>query len=253
MRYNPFKRPSDSGPAPSVIDQPKPTAKRRGRSLKPKRTKRQPIDAAEALQRATVNTSMANYPAIFEGFTAKGIPESEILPRENVFTFDAWRAKGRTVRRGEHGVKVATVIVVSKKLDQDAQPEAAAEGADGTTAPARTSRRGRATVFHISQTDPLGTRSAAPDAAPTPASEPKPSTAEPAHAPAAPAPKAAIEVQAAVIPVSFRKAEPTAPIALKAPAPPAPAPKPVPAPAPAPAAAVAPWRAAWLAKRKAGA
>jgi len=29
-----------------------------------------------------------------QGFAAKGIPESEIKPRENVFTFNAWKALG---------------------------------------------------------------------------------------------------------------------------------------------------------------
>src|SRR5712692_5764868 len=64
----------------------------------------------EALTRAVSGQTMSNYPAIFHGFIAKGIPESEIRPRENVFTFNAWRALGRTVRRGEHGVKVLTFI-----------------------------------------------------------------------------------------------------------------------------------------------
>ena len=41
---------------------------------------------------------------------AKGIPEADIKPRENVFTFDAWRALGRSVKRGEHGVRVVTFI-----------------------------------------------------------------------------------------------------------------------------------------------
>jgi antirestriction protein ArdC len=41
---------------------------------------------------------------------AKGIPEADIKPRENVFTFNAWKALGRSVKRGEHGVKVVTFI-----------------------------------------------------------------------------------------------------------------------------------------------
>jgi antirestriction protein ArdC len=59
-------------------------------------------------------------PAIFQGFAAKGIPEAEIKPRENVFTYQAWRALGRQVRRGEHSVKVVTFIdSKSKEIDQD--------------------------------------------------------------------------------------------------------------------------------------
>jgi hypothetical protein len=43
----------------------------------------------EALARAAQGQSLTNWPAIFAGFMAKGIPESEIRPRENVFTFHA--------------------------------------------------------------------------------------------------------------------------------------------------------------------
>src|SRR5271169_7056230 len=74
----------------------------------------------EALTRAVSGQSLTNFPAIFQGFAAKGIPESEIKPRENVFTFDAWKALGRVVRRGEHGVKVVTFIEsASKEVDQN--------------------------------------------------------------------------------------------------------------------------------------
>ena len=72
-----------------------------------------------------------------------GIPESEIKPRENVFTFDAWKALGRVVRRGEHGVKVVTFIECRK------------EGKD-TGAKESFRRPWRTTVFHVSQAEPLG-------------------------------------------------------------------------------------------------
>ena len=39
-------------------------------------------------------------------FAAKGIPPESILPRVNVLTFWAWKALGRSVRNGEHGVRV---------------------------------------------------------------------------------------------------------------------------------------------------
>src|ERR1700733_1427161 len=98
----------------------------------------------EALTRAVSGQSLTNFPAIFQGFAAKGIPESEIKPRENVFTFDAWKALGRVVRRGEHGVKVVTFIdCQSKETDTD-------------TGERKVSRRPwTTTVFHISQTEPL--------------------------------------------------------------------------------------------------
>src|SRR5262250_588712 len=97
----------------------------------------------ESLKRAVHGQSLTNFPAIFQGFAAKGIPESEIKPRENVFTFDAWKALGRYVRKGEHGVKVVTFIeTLSKEVDTD-------------TGERKLIRRpSTTTVFHISQTEP---------------------------------------------------------------------------------------------------
>ena len=96
----------------------------------------------EALARARGNESASNYPTIFQGFAEKGIPEDEIHPRENVFTFHAWRALGRTVKRGEHGVNILTWIACDKKDDAGEVIE--------------TFRRPKsATVFHVSQTQEL--------------------------------------------------------------------------------------------------
>ena len=98
----------------------------------------------DSLKRAVYGQSFTNFPAIFQGFVAKGIPESEIKPRENVFTFEAWKALGRVVRRGEHGVKVVTMIETkSKEINQD------------TGEPKLIRRPWTTTVFHISQTEPL--------------------------------------------------------------------------------------------------
>src|SRR5438093_12109993 len=107
----------------------------------------------EALSRAASGQSLSNWPAIIHGFAAKGIPESDIRPRENVFTYHAWRALGRQVRRGEHGVKVVTFVTTEHGA------AAPADDAGGDTAtPERRAARGRrpwtATVFHVSQTDP---------------------------------------------------------------------------------------------------
>src|SRR5271155_4696302 len=103
-----------------------------------------PQSRLESLKRAVSGQSFSNFPAIFQGFVAKGIPESEINPRENVFTFDAWKALGRVVRRGEHGVKVVTFIdCQSKELDPD-------------TGERKVIRRPwTTTVFHVSQTEAL--------------------------------------------------------------------------------------------------
>ena len=97
----------------------------------------------EALARARGNESASNFPAIFQGFAEKGIPEDEIHPRENVFTFNAWRALGRTVKKGEHGVRVVTWIVCEKK-------NVAGEVIDTFKRPKS------AVVFHVSQTGELG-------------------------------------------------------------------------------------------------
>jgi hypothetical protein len=98
----------------------------------------------ESLKRAVSGQSFTNFPAIFQGFAAKGIPESEIKPRENVFTFQAWKALGRVVRRGEHGVKVTTFIESkNKEIDKD------------TGERKLTRHPWTTTVFHISQTQPL--------------------------------------------------------------------------------------------------
>ena len=99
-------------------------------------------ERAEALTRAVSGQTMSNYPAIFQGFIAKGVPESEIHPRENVFTFDAWKALGRYVRKGEHGVKVMTFIECSKENKETGEK-------DSFRRPWTT------TVFHVSQTEAM--------------------------------------------------------------------------------------------------
>ena len=92
---------------------------------------------AEALQRATTNSSFANYPAIIAGFAARGIPTEQIRPRENVFTFNAWRQLSRTVKKGEKGIQITTWIPMEKDGEKFVRPKIT-------------------TVFHITQTQPLG-------------------------------------------------------------------------------------------------
>ena len=99
--------------------------------------------AQEAVRRTREERSMANYPAIFEGFMSKGIDESDIIPRENVLTFGAWRALGRCVEKGQHGVRVLTWIPITKK----------GTGVDGKDKAFM--RPKNTTVFHISQTKEL--------------------------------------------------------------------------------------------------
>ena len=77
---------------------------------------------------------------------AKGIAESDIIPRVNVLTYHAWRNRGRQVKRGEHGVKVVTWIPWEK---EEFNPET------GRTEVQRGKSCRTAVVFHISQTDEL--------------------------------------------------------------------------------------------------
>ncbi len=103
----------------------------------------------EALSRARNGLTGSNYPAIYQGLMEKGIPQHEIQPRENVFTYQAWLALGRHVRKGEHGVKIVTFNKTSKSaIDPETGDEKTTVGSYPSSG----------TVFHISQTDPNGDR-----------------------------------------------------------------------------------------------
>lgn len=93
----------------------------------------------QALQRAEQNKSEANYPAIIEGFAARGVDRDDIHPRENVLTYDAWQAKGRQVIKGERGVQITTAIEVEKKNKKTGKVE-------------KKLRRRSCRVFHYCQT-----------------------------------------------------------------------------------------------------
>lgn len=99
----------------------------------------------QALQNAVTGQSLSNYPAIIAGFLERGIPAEEIKPRENVFTYHAWRALGRQVRKGEHGVKVGTYVPMERTHDKG----------DGTSETMHFKAPRMTTVFHVSQTDPV--------------------------------------------------------------------------------------------------
>lgn len=110
---------------------------------------------AEALSRAMYGQSTSNLVAIVDGFKAMGVAEADILPRENVFTFWAWKALGRQVRKGEHGVRVTTWVESRTQLrssPKDQQSHAADAASEANTR-SRFSRP--VTVFHISQTEPV--------------------------------------------------------------------------------------------------
>lgn len=154
-RFNPFTRSPEVRPEKRTKS---PNAARK----KPKREKRKKLPGLseqEALARAQQGNSLSNYPVIFAGFKAKGIPEDQIRPRENVFTFKAWNAQGRKVKKGEHGVKIHTTIETPVK--EEVEPDT------GDVRVITKSRPWTTTVFHISQTEPIGQTApipASPDA-----------------------------------------------------------------------------------------
>ena len=108
----------------------------------------------EALSRAQSGFSMANFVPVIREFVSRGIPMAEIEPKVNVLTYHAWRALGRQVRKGEHGVKVSVCL---KREPKEGEPDPNDGRLLFTSA----------TVFHVSQTDeiasarPLGDGTAA--------------------------------------------------------------------------------------------
>jgi len=104
----------------------------------------------ESLSRAIGGQSLTNWPAIIHGFVARGIPEGDIRPRENVFTYHAWRALGRQVRKGAHGVKVITYVHGERE-----ESEVKADKGEEKKVKRSFSRPWTAVVFHVSQTDPI--------------------------------------------------------------------------------------------------
>ncbi len=112
-------------------------------------TKEVPERQAQSLDRAKNGKSTANYLAILAGFSAMGILESDIKPRNNVFTYQAWRAQGRQVRKGVHGVRISTFVPITikdKKHPNDRSKDKTA------------SKPRQTTVFHFSQTDERGAK-----------------------------------------------------------------------------------------------
>ena len=89
-----------------------------------------------ALGRAREGRACTNDLLIIAAYAAKGI---DAHPRVDVFTFNAWMALHRHVRKGEHGVRVLTY----------AQKDTVKS--DGTTE--EQSFPVSAVVFHVTQTD----------------------------------------------------------------------------------------------------
>ena len=131
-RFDPFATPNQP-------DKPK-----AGKAGKPTQQRRKPsVNAQEALERIQDNPSDANYAAVVAGFAARGIPTQDIHPKENVFTYAAWPAKGRQVNKGESSVKITTWIPIKSKEVEGEEPKKAGR------------RLKRCALFHISQTHPI--------------------------------------------------------------------------------------------------
>jgi antirestriction protein ArdC len=116
--------------------------KSKGKGVRRSSSPKQAEIHADALQNALNNKSTMNYETIINGFVKMGIPLNEIFPRENVFTFKAWKALGRIVKKGQHGVKVLT-FVKCEKIDEK------------TGNVSTYTRTWTTTVFHVSQTEEI--------------------------------------------------------------------------------------------------
>ncbi len=89
-----------------------------------------------ALGRAREGRTCTNDLLIIAAYAAKGI---DAHPRIDVFTFNAWKALHRHVRKGEHGVHIGTyahkeTIKPDGTMEEDSFPTSAV-------------------VFHVTQTD----------------------------------------------------------------------------------------------------
>lgn len=93
--------------------------------------------AMEALDRAQNGKPCVNDVIAISAFEELGF--EDVRPRENVLTFWAWKAKNRSVKKGEHGVKVVTWIPM-RKVDEKTGEESVSF------------RPKTATLFHESQT-----------------------------------------------------------------------------------------------------
>jgi antirestriction protein ArdC len=93
--------------------------------------------AQAALNRAQNGETCANDLLIIAEYAARGV---DAHPRVDVFTYSAWQALDRHVKKGEHGVHVAAYAT---RIEE--KPDGTQEEHSFPTS---------ATVFHISQTEP---------------------------------------------------------------------------------------------------
>ena len=90
----------------------------------------------ESLSRAIGTLQSQNDSVVEMHYAAQGI---QATPRVDVFTYNAWQALGRQVRKGEHGCRLTVWI----------HPSPSATNKEPKPFPKST------TVFHVSQTDAI--------------------------------------------------------------------------------------------------
>lgn len=101
----------------------------------------------EALARIRSGFSK-NDQAVIIAFAEAGIDPDQITPRQNVLTFDAWKAAGRQVAKGATSLRIEVWVPrKGKKTEEDDEKK-------GGALMRRTAR-----LFHESQTLPKGTPS----------------------------------------------------------------------------------------------
>jgi hypothetical protein len=79
------------------------------------------------------------------GFLDKGIPEKEIKPKENIFTYLGWKKRERQVMKGEKGVKLEGLIPMFNK---DGSPILKKNGRQQM-------KKWTKSFFHFSQTEAI--------------------------------------------------------------------------------------------------
>lgn len=99
---------------------------------------------ASALARARNGNPCANDTRVLAAFVARGLPVKDVNPRVNVLTYRAWRALGRQVAKGEHGVRLTTWLSTPEERDKS-----------GKVTRRKGKRPRAAYVFHESQLMPV--------------------------------------------------------------------------------------------------
>ncbi len=128
------------------------STKQRTRRRRPKLSEEQRQERnLQALGRARLQESEQNDDAVREACLAAGIPADDIIPRENVLTYNAWQAAGRQVQRGQKAIKCTIFLPIRPKdIDLEAPPPAPGENAER-----QRFRKATISLFHISQTDEI--------------------------------------------------------------------------------------------------